>query len=78
MLLEHGVHKALAENLYQSGALSLGQAARLANMSIAEFTEYLSQLGIPVVDVIYPASYDATRYSHNQKVGVIGTRIVSS
>ncbi len=52
-LLQNGVNTALAENLFKSGALSLGKAAALANMSIAEFSEYLSQLGIPVVD--YPA-----------------------
>jgi predicted HTH domain antitoxin len=53
-MLRHGVNTALAENLFKSGALSLGKAAALAHMSIAEFAEYLSQLGIPVVD--YPAA----------------------
>ncbi len=53
VLLQNGVNTALAENLFKNSALSLGKAAALANMSIAEFAEYLSQLGIPVVD--YPA-----------------------
>ena len=52
-MLRHGVNTALAETLFKSGGLSLGKAAAFANMSIAEFAEYLSQLGIPVVD--YPA-----------------------
>ena len=56
-LMKPGGAKAIvAENLLlnKSGGLSLGKAAALANMSIAEFAEYLSQLGIPVVD--YPAA----------------------
>ncbi len=53
-LLENGVNTALAENLFKNGALSLGKAAALANISIAEFADYLSQQGIPVVD--YPAA----------------------
>jgi predicted HTH domain antitoxin len=51
-MLRHGVNTALAENLFKSEELSLGKAAALAHMSIAEFAEYLSQLGIAVVD--YP------------------------
>ena len=53
-LLKCGIHTALAENLYKEGILSIGKAAQLANQSIPEFTEYLSNLGISVVD------YDAT------------------
>ncbi|NJS13233.1 MAG: hypothetical protein HC788_00010 [Sphingopyxis sp.] len=48
------VHVALAVNLFNSKALSLGMAARVARMSRLEFTELLGQLEIPVVD--YPAS----------------------
>lgn len=49
-LVQHGVHTALAESLFKQHAISLGKAAKLAHMSIAEFTSHLSQLGIPVVD----------------------------
>ena len=40
--------------LFDEEALSLGKAAKLAGLSIAEFTEHLSHLDIPVVD--YPAT----------------------
>ncbi len=49
-LLRQGVLVALAENLYQSGSLSIGKAAKIADQSIAEFSEHLSRLGIAVVD----------------------------
>ncbi|EIJ32900.1 type II toxin-antitoxin system prevent-host-death family antitoxin [Thiothrix nivea] len=49
-LLAFGVHVALATQLFQSHSMSLGKAAKLARMSIAEFTEHVSRLGIPVVD----------------------------
>lgn len=49
-LLAFGVHVALATHLFQSGSMSLGKAVKLARMSIAEFTEYISRLGIPVVN----------------------------
>ena len=51
-LLQTGVHVAMAESLFESGSLSIGKAAKLAGMSIAEFSEHLSRLGIDVVD--YP------------------------
>ncbi len=51
-LLQSGVHVAMAESLFESGSLSIGKAAKLAGMSIAEFSEHLSRLGIDVVD--YP------------------------
>lgn len=49
-VVQHGVYLALAENLFKSGELSLGKAAKLANMSLAEFSEHVSRLGIPVVN----------------------------
>jgi predicted HTH domain antitoxin len=49
-LLEFGVHVALATQLFKSGSMSLGKAAKLARLSIAEFTEHVSRLGIPVVN----------------------------
>lgn len=52
-MLTTGVHLALAVKLYQSHELSLGKAAELAQMPKLKFIEYVSRLGIPVVD--YPA-----------------------
>ena len=49
-LLQAGVHVALAVNLFKSGDLTPGRAALLAGMSYPEFLEYVSALGIPVVD----------------------------
>jgi len=49
-LLAFGVHVALATHLFQSNSMSLGKSAKLARMSIAEFTEHVSRLGIPVVN----------------------------
>ncbi len=57
-VVEHGVYLALAENLFKSGELSLGKAAKLANMSRVEFGEHVSRLGIPIVDYD-PAELDA-------------------
>lgn len=49
-LVEQGVHRVLAIKLFKEGDISLGKAAKLAKMPIAEFSEYLSEIGIPVVD----------------------------
>lgn len=51
-LVENGIHVALAEQLYCEGHVTLGRAAKIADMSYAEFAEYLSALNIAVVD--YP------------------------
>lgn len=51
-LVKTGVHVALAVNLFKSGEMTSGQAAELAHMPRLAFLEYLSRLGIPVVD--YP------------------------
>ena len=53
-VVENGVYLALAESLFKSGELSLGKAAKLANMPKVEFGEYVSLLGIPLVN------YDAS------------------
>jgi predicted HTH domain antitoxin len=53
-VVENGVYLALAENLFKSGELSLGKAAKLGNMSKVEFGEHVSRLGIPLVN------YDAS------------------
>jgi len=49
-LLSHGIHVILAVKFYAEGNLSIGKAAKLAKMGIAEFTEHLSEQGIPIVD----------------------------
>lgn len=51
-MLREGVHVALAVNLFKSGEFSSGKAAELARMSKIAFIEFVSRLGIPVVD--YP------------------------
>ncbi len=61
-LLRTGVHVALAVHLFQSGALTPGRAAALAGMSYPEFLEYVSALGIPVVD------YDPAELEQELKV----------
>ncbi len=50
-LLKQGVHVVLAVKLFKEGDTSLGKAAKLAKMNIAEFSEYVSCLGIPIVDL---------------------------
>jgi len=46
----------------EQDAISLGKAAKLAKMSIAEFATHLSQLGIPVVDYDSDELLDELRY----------------
>jgi len=49
-LLNQGVHITLATRLFREGDISLGKAAKIAKMSIAEYSDYISRLGIPLVD----------------------------
>lgn len=49
LLGEPGVRRALATALYKDESLSLGKAARLADMAVAEFMQHVSRLGIPVI-----------------------------
>jgi prevent-host-death family protein len=49
LLSEPGVRRALATALYREESMSLGQAARLTDLSIAEFMQHASRLGIPVI-----------------------------
>ena len=51
-LLESGVHRALAFNLFEARQLSLAQAAKVASLSQEAFMEVLVEVGIPAVD--YP------------------------
>ena len=57
-VVESGIYLALAENLFKSGEMSLGKAAKLANLSRVEFGEHLSRLGIAIVDYD-PSELDA-------------------
>lgn len=49
-LLRSGVQVALAIKLFQEGVLSLGKAAKLAQLDYESFVEKLGSLGIPAVD----------------------------
>ena len=49
ILSEPGVRPALAVSLFKNDALPLGRAARLARMTLADFIQHVSRLGIPVV-----------------------------
>lgn len=53
VLLEQGVHRNLAVRLFEQKAVTLAQAARIADMPIAAFLDVLRTTGINVVD--YPA-----------------------
>ena len=47
-VLKSGVYVVVAVKLFGEEHISLGKAARLADMSIAEFMEHLASLNIPV------------------------------
>ncbi len=49
-LLKHGVNKALALHLFQSGHVTLSQASRISVLSIENFLDLLREFGIPAVD----------------------------
>ncbi len=49
-LLKNNIHVMLAESLYRTGSTSIGKAAKIADKSIVEFSEYLSKIGLSVVD----------------------------
>lgn len=51
-LLQHGVRKVLALQLYKTHDISIGKAAELADMAYVDFLSYASERGVPVVD--YP------------------------
>ena len=40
----------LATHLFESGVLSLGKAAELAEFSLGDFIRFLDQLEIPIID----------------------------
>ena len=49
LLQDAGVRRALATALYRDGGLSLGKAARVADLPVGEFMLHVSRLGIPVI-----------------------------
>lgn len=44
-----GVSIALATALFRDGSLSLARAAKVAEMSLVDFMQHLSRVGIPIV-----------------------------
>lgn len=52
-LLSHGIHRALALNLFEAGQVTLSQGAKLAGLPLEDFIELLGQSGIDAVS--YPA-----------------------
>ena len=48
LLSDAGVREALATALYRDGSISLGKAARVARMPVADFMRHASRLGIAV------------------------------
>jgi predicted HTH domain antitoxin len=56
-LIENGVHRSMAINLFGANCLTLAQAARFANLTIYEFLDLLKETDIPVVDYS-PAELD--------------------
>lgn len=53
-LSENETKRFLAAKLYESGKLSLGQAAELANMTKVAFSELLSDYDVSLIN--YPSS----------------------
>ena len=49
LLQDAGVRRALATALYRDGGLSLGKAAAVAALPVAEFMQHVSRLGVPVI-----------------------------
>ncbi len=52
-LLDQGVHRTLAVSLFETGRLTLTQAARVAGLNLDGFIDLLGELGMAAVD--YPA-----------------------
>ena len=50
LLAEPGIRESVATALFRSRSLSLGRAAEVSGLPIAEFMQHVSRLGIPVVD----------------------------
>jgi prevent-host-death family protein len=51
-LLGYGVNRAMAMHLFEKSLVTLSQAARMSSLSVEDFLDLLSEVGIPAVD--YP------------------------
>jgi len=49
LLGEPGVRLAIAADLYKGGSISLGRAAKVAGMALAEFMQEMGRAGVPIV-----------------------------
>ena len=49
LLSEPGVRLALATALYRSESISLGRAAKVAGMALADFMQEMGRAGVPVI-----------------------------
>ncbi len=49
LLGEQGIRLAIATALYRSESVSLGRAAEISRLPVADFMQHVSRLGIPVV-----------------------------
>ena len=49
LLGEPGVRLAIATDLYRSGSISLGRAAKVAGMALAAFMQEMGRAGIPII-----------------------------
>lgn len=49
LLGEPGIRLAIATALYRNETLSLGRAAEIAELPLADFMQHVSRLGIPVI-----------------------------
>ena len=49
LLGEPGIRLAIATALYRSEGLSLGRAAEISGLPVADFMQHVSRLGIPVI-----------------------------
>lgn len=54
LLKEPDVRRAIATELFRCGHLSLGRAARLAEMAVVEFMRHLSSRRIPIIQGTAP------------------------
>jgi predicted HTH domain antitoxin len=51
-LLGYGIHRTMAMYFFETGLVTLSQAAQIAGTSLEEFIELLGEVGISAVD--YP------------------------
>jgi len=49
LLGEPGVRLAIATDLYKSGSISLGKAAKVSGLALTEFIQEMANAGIPVI-----------------------------